>query len=86
MVDDTAHRIDLFFVKIELKAPYVLQVPANKAQEALRKAYWMGIPSDKLFDIDKTAALNGPSLSEILRKAEERPTFQKQKRHDSPTS
>lgn len=75
--------IDLYFVKIELAASYVLQIPAETEEEALRESYRMGIPLNSLFNVEKTAIINGPSFNEILKKAEARLASRRRKLRSS---
>ena len=72
--------IDLYFVKVELAASYVLQIPAETKEEALREAYRAPIPTGRLYEIDKTATICGPSYNEIMKKVEERTKARRQKR------
>jgi hypothetical protein len=72
MAEGTGFDTDWYSVKVRLEASYVVIVPANCEEEALREAYRAEIPASGLYDVDKTATVCGPSCDEIIRRAEER--------------
>jgi hypothetical protein len=63
---------DWYSVKVRLEASYVVIVPANDQESALRLAYLAPVPAGSLYDVDKTATVCGPSCDEIMRRFEER--------------
>lgn len=50
----THYDVDWYFVKMELKAFYVLTVPAQSKEEALGDAYRVDIPFSRLYESKKT--------------------------------
>jgi len=78
--------VDWYFVKMEVKASYVLTVPAQSKEEALREACRSDLPAGRFYDVEKTVVSCGASCNDIVKRAAERSASRGRKQRPSPTT